>query len=749
MGLLLNIYIGKKKLRPLARNLLRAVALQADCGLAVLPAEEEIICVSEGALYPNDAMHFLLEAFSSLDSDIPLTKLLKRQLSALLFWLKEQTGGREESFGFSPEDIWEEVRRQSVFYTAGEPEPKFRDFWRKWREQYPYPQEFQVTGKSTVNEINREEAGDYLKAHQNSGSAAYIENAAKSLLATIPIDVESILDIGAGPGYMDRFFPSDYAVLAMDIDEQILNGNPRPTCVGDIMDLPLLDRSVDFVMASDVIEHLPKDVLQAGMREMERVSRKYIYLQVPFLEDPFMAFAHCPQCGNVWHVNHHKRFFDRERLCSLLSKDWRPTVVNFTGDVSFRRNGFLEAKLAETVGWQICMVKNAICPKCGGKSACIGNEYREKLERLVAGDMECPFPAYSEIGILFCRSEKTAELPEVASASYLGVRPRNMLLLGNGAKLENNYDPQRLLPAIHAMGCKMENSLEASWFCRTEAASSVWCGIFFPALSTYNAKVKIDGMLSSEGTVRLVLGNEGEEQMLAEWNWDQRKGSYVCRLPENVQGKPLLLKLYFSEPALGLFRCELLGNQSTCCEWNAEKNTDYLCFKDEHIQYRLLMANSGRMIMSHLPKDWLRLTNGISARIQRAFQLLIADIDRKKRDNRRLMEDTAWQYLLGDDNKQTKDNRCFLEGAAWQQVFENNGQSRDDNRGLIEDSMLMESVAGIYREAKKRGCLGIEGLNHLTQICGKWVRNHDKIYDFLMYCGAKNYYLRFKRRLEK
>lgn len=751
MGLILNILVVKGKIRPLARNLLRAVALQADCDLIVRCTDKEEISISGREPEPFPATQSLMEALAFLDPDAPLEEPLKTQLRELLSWLKEHTGGRETTFEFPPENIWEEVHRQSVFYTAAESETEFRSFWRKWREKYPHPQEFQVTGKSVVNEINRQEAGDYLDAHKASENVSYIENAGKSLLAVIPNDVESILDVGSGPGYMDRCIPSDYAVLAMDIDEKILAGNPRPTCVGDIRDIPLPDQSVDFVMASDMLEHLPEDVLRAGMKEMERVSRKYLYLQVPFMEDPLMAFAHCPKCGHVWHVNHHKRFFDQERLCSLLSKEWQPTVVNFTGDVSFRRNGFLETKLAETVGWQICMVENAICPECGGESACIGNEYREKLRNLVNSDKECPFPAYTEIGILFCRAGQAAELPEVASASFLGRRARNAALLGNDAKVEKNYDSQRLLPTIHTMGCRMETSLETCWFYRADEASQAWCGIFFPALSARHTEVEIGGILSSEGTVRLVLGGEGEERAIAEWRWERKKGSYVCRLPEEVQGKPLYLKLYFSEAALGLFHCELLGEQAICHEWYAEKDASFLCFEDENVQYRLLMACSGRMLLSHWPKEWLRLTNGISARMQRVLQRLLADGGQRRADKRRLIEDDAWRQSLADGGQKRDDNRRLMEEAAWRQALVDGGQMRDDNRHFIEDFMLMEYSIDIYGGAEKRGWRGavFTGLDRFAQKSNRWLRSHDRIHDFLVSCGVKNFYMKIKRRLEK
>ena len=192
-------------------------------------------------------------------------------------------------------------------------------FWEQWRRYYPLPQTFEIRGKSTINEVNQQEAGDYLQAHnQTAQGEPSIDRAARSLVSSLPADVERILDIGSGPGYGNRQIPADYAVLAMDIEEEILRGNVRQTCVGDIMDIPMADGSVDLVMACDVLEHLPDPVLKKGIAELMRVSRKYIYLQVPFQEPSLMAMALCSRCGHVWHINHHKRRYTQQELTALL-----------------------------------------------------------------------------------------------------------------------------------------------------------------------------------------------------------------------------------------------------------------------------------------------------------------------------------------------------------------------------------------------------------------------------------------------
>ena len=728
MRLLLNIVVGKKRIRPLARNLLRAVALQVDFGLAMSSGDKEEIFVSGGEVYPLAATESLMKELSALEADIPLPEMFKTQMALLLSWLEAQTVGGETGDNFSLEELLEEVRRQGVFYTAGEPGKKFSGFWRKWREKYPYPQDFRVTGKNVINEINRQEAGDYLKAHKESDGASYIENAGKSLLAAIPNDVESILDIGSGPGYIDRLIPADYAVLAMDIDEKILAGNPRPTCVGDVMDIPLPDRSVDLVMASDVIEHLPEDVLRAGMKEMERVSRKYLYLQVPFMEDPLMAYAYCPQCGHVWHVNHHKRFFDQGKLCSLASNEWKPVLVNYTGDVFFHRSGLMEAKLAETFGWEIYGVENAICPQCGASSACRGMEHRNELARMTDFDVECPFPAYTEIGVLFCRAEQEAQLADNGSASFSGCRRRNAISIAEGLEVKASYSRKDLLPGLYVGDCRMEREEKAYCFKKNDGASQAWGGVSFPMLTGCYSGVEFEGALAQPGHVRLImLTEDGEEKEVDKWQWDGEKGRHHFVLPRKAQGKPLFFKLYYETSELRLLSCSLIDGKDDLYEWYMAGNSGFLCFEDQNIIYRLILPDTEGMPLSHRPQKWLEVTNNFLARIRQMLQKLCSEAI-KSSDN----------YDLVSESIGVKDRigLCAIQLT--------------DPLELISASIGAEDHIGLFEasESKSRRVFFEKSRQYLQRM-ENWVRRHKKIYDLLASLGIKNFYTRCKGRMIK
>jgi SAM-dependent methyltransferase len=86
-------------------------------------------------------------------------------------------------------------------------------------------------------------------------------------------------------------------------------GHARPVDIvapGD--DLPLGDQSVDFVLASHVIEHMPDPI--AALQEWARVARRYLFLVVP----------------------HRDRTFDRDRPLTPLSELIQRHEAGFRSD---------------------------------------------------------------------------------------------------------------------------------------------------------------------------------------------------------------------------------------------------------------------------------------------------------------------------------------------------------------------------------------------------------------------------------
>ena len=102
----------------------------------------------------------------------------------------------------------------------------------------------------------------------------------------------SILDLGCGNGiFTQRLSKEGAMVTGLDFSAHLLSQNPHNvlTC-GDATLLPFRDASFDLVFEANLLHH----VSDAGtvLKEMHRVSRKYVVLLEPNRNNPLMfAFS--------------------------------------------------------------------------------------------------------------------------------------------------------------------------------------------------------------------------------------------------------------------------------------------------------------------------------------------------------------------------------------------------------------------------------------------------------------------------
>jgi hypothetical protein len=129
--------------------------------------------------------------------------------------------------------------------------------------------------------------------------------------------------------------------------------------------LPFADRSFELVTTCDVLEHLPDRVLYQAVRELMRVSARYILVNVPLCEDLGWSEIRCPTCGHIYHRDHHQRRFTRQHIEELLpAVDFRLTDSITTG-WTVRHPVPLPAGLGPALG--LGHDESARCERCGAR----------------------------------------------------------------------------------------------------------------------------------------------------------------------------------------------------------------------------------------------------------------------------------------------------------------------------------------------------------------------------------------------
>lgn len=106
--------------------------------------------------------------------------------------------------------------------------------------------------------------------------------------------------------------------------------------------MPFRDASFEFVVASEVLEHLGDDQRVIGIREAVRVlsHRGWFLGTVPYREDLLLNQVICPRCGEVFHRWGHRKSFDMNIVRSELSPLFNDVLVRKTAFVAFRGRTF-------------------------------------------------------------------------------------------------------------------------------------------------------------------------------------------------------------------------------------------------------------------------------------------------------------------------------------------------------------------------------------------------------------------------
>ena len=182
---------------------------------------------------------------------------------------------------------------------------------------------------------------------------------------SIPKDVTSIIDVGCGNGVLSNELSNTWQVIGIDRSRTALRGVVTPKVLGDIAHLPFRDESCDMTLCSEVLEHLPVDLLDKAVTEILRISRKYILITVPCKEYLPKNYIKCPTCGNVFNASYHVNTFDIDTLVKLFSDVF--ILRQFKCGKQVREYNPCLLKIKQHVGksWaRFSSDRHFICPNC-------------------------------------------------------------------------------------------------------------------------------------------------------------------------------------------------------------------------------------------------------------------------------------------------------------------------------------------------------------------------------------------------
>ena len=180
----------------------------------------------------------------------------------------------------------------------------------------------------------------------------------------LPLDVESLIDIGAGNGAFLSLLEKNREELKLKGVERAASARDNKICLSSIVDgdaslLDEPDNSFDVVTSLEVIEHIPYFQYKKVLSELERVCSKYIIISVPYNE--LRVYATCPECSCRFNPVYHLRSYKNSDMAGLF-EDFDLIDYSYVYIKSIWLSRFLRfLNYTFRIRWQ----RHLLCPQCG------------------------------------------------------------------------------------------------------------------------------------------------------------------------------------------------------------------------------------------------------------------------------------------------------------------------------------------------------------------------------------------------
>jgi SAM-dependent methyltransferase len=145
-------------------------------------------------------------------------------------------------------------------------------------------------------------------------------------------DIKSVLDIGPGTDFLKHTLSihrNDITYKTLDIAEDL-----HPDYKGSVTEIPLPDASYDAVCAFQVLEHIQFEDFEKALSELNRVSRKYVFISLPHFGPSFEFWFKIPFVRRIkwatklWFPKEHT--FDGQHYWEIGKKGYSSSKVRST-----------------------------------------------------------------------------------------------------------------------------------------------------------------------------------------------------------------------------------------------------------------------------------------------------------------------------------------------------------------------------------------------------------------------------------
>lgn len=182
----------------------------------------------------------------------------------------------------------------------------------------------------------------------------------------IPKDVRTILDAGCGDGKITNELAKtpDWELTGFDISEEALSYVKARKFRASIDNISVEDQAYDLVICTEVLEHLPPLAYKKALQEISRVCKKYVLIELPYMQQLAFGMERCSACGTKFHCNHHYRAYNDRAVGHLFGREWKMLERLIVGGPQFYYQPFLII-IRQKLGGVWIKSPIAVCTRCG------------------------------------------------------------------------------------------------------------------------------------------------------------------------------------------------------------------------------------------------------------------------------------------------------------------------------------------------------------------------------------------------
>ncbi len=177
---------------------------------------------------------------------------------------------------------------------------------------------------------------DYFAPPEDPATVHESDRLHEEILRHLPASAQVVLDVGCGSAWVAReLLPRKEAVISFDIalrnTTEALKRYPATNHVavtGDAFDLPFRDNSIDAVISSEVMEHVPD--VPSYLQNLLRVVKPggTIVISTPY--DEKIQYSLCIHCNRPTPLHAHLHSFNERLIATLLEPFAGVTYRTFT-----------------------------------------------------------------------------------------------------------------------------------------------------------------------------------------------------------------------------------------------------------------------------------------------------------------------------------------------------------------------------------------------------------------------------------